>query len=127
MYNDPHDTQAQHDAEVAAYAVMDTETHPGPALSPLRDMDAAYRIADLMDGAAKTTSVAEWDARIIREARELAALDTHQKRTAWLTANNRPEAAGAGYTTVNAMIMGTMQATLQSLAAGYEREINRNA
>lgn len=72
--------------------------------------------------------LSQFDAGLIRQARELAELKNLDAKRAWLVANDRPEAASfASYddATVNAMIMGTMQAVLTSLAAGYERELAR--
>ena len=69
------------------------------------------------------TVVAGYDARLIREARELAGLYRYTDKRQWLIDHDRPEAEHAADETVNAMIMGNMQHVLSSLANGYEREL----
>lgn len=68
-----------------------------------------------------------FDADLIRQARELAAITHVDEKRAWLVANGRPDAERADWGSVNAMVAGAMQAVLSSLAAGYERELSRNA
>lgn len=76
---------------------------------------------------AAARAVTEFDARLIRTARELAALSGTDDKRAWLIANDRPEAATMGDSMVSGMITGNMQYALISLANGYERELQRNA
>jgi len=71
--------------------------------------------------------VADFDARLIRQARELAACHHVADKRAWLAANDRPEAVTADDATVNAAFTGAMAYALTVLANGYERELTRGA
>lgn len=108
--------QAQFEAEAAEYAAM--------------GIDPAAEIAEMITSSsiAQTRAVVDkFDAQLIRQARELAALHDAEGRRAWLLANGRPEASGADRDTVNAMAIGAMRHALNVLASGYERELARNA
>lgn len=79
-----------------------------------QDTTAAAEISAVVD---------TYDARLIREARELAALRSFDDKVNWLAANGHPGAYAYEDSTVHAIIAGNMQHVLSSLAAGYEREL----
>ena len=122
MYQDPYQTKAQFEAEAAEIDAIQAAQYA--------DEDKAsvtVTVTPAATASAVTRAVTQFDARLIREARELAELNGTDAKRAWLIANDRPEAATMSDSMVSGMIAGNMQYALTSLANGYERELQRNA
>lgn len=119
MYNDPHDTQAQHDADVDAMAFMDdtaaTFASTGPALSPLRD------------NAPVTPAAADPRQLLIARARQTATIYTTAERRAYLAEVSIHDYTGDNDYVIEGAFTGQLRNLVASLADALEREINRNA
>jgi hypothetical protein len=142
MYNDPHDTQAQHNADVDAMAFMDdtaaTFASTGPALSPLRDTtpfisandgtQVEYPTAAATVAAISATRAAT-DPRqlLIARARQAGTIYTTAERRAYLAEVSIHDYTGDNDNVIEGAFTGQLRNLVASLADALEREINRNA
>ena len=116
MHADPHDTQAQHDADVDAMAFMDdtaaTFTSTGPALSPLRD---------------NAPTATDPRQLLIARARQTATTYTTAERRAYLAEVSIHDYTDDNDNVIEGAFTGHLRNLVASLADALEREINRNA